>query len=188
MKKIFLTVLTLCLMIGGVASAQENAQANAQTNYNFVRVSDFDPQAYVERMVKSALYQHLAQNGTVVAFVSPVRREDLDDPQNFQGLVVYKSDFGIKDAPNPEGHIRFYVDPEGHVFVVQLINEGNPQVSGMVLVMALDALGLNEQEGNVLLQTQTVVAETWCANAGRKILRVVADQEGNNVLLFGATE
>ncbi|MBQ7454104.1 MAG: hypothetical protein IJS69_03530, partial [Selenomonadaceae bacterium] len=77
MRKIFLTVLTLCLMIGGVASAQE-------VNYNFVRVSDFDAQGFVERMVKSAVYQHLAQNGTVVAFVSPVRREDLDDPQNFQ--------------------------------------------------------------------------------------------------------
>ena len=115
MRKILLTILCL-LAISGVASAQE-------ANYNFVRVSDYDAPAFVERMVKGALYQHLAQNGTVVAFVSPVRREDLDDPQNFQGLVVYKSDFGIKDAPNPDGHIRFYVDPEGHAFVVQLINE-----------------------------------------------------------------
>ncbi len=179
MRKIFLTVFCL-LAISGVASAQ--------ANYNFVRVSDYDAQGFVERMVKSAVYQNLAQNGTVIAFVSPVRREDLDDPQNFQGLVVYKSDFGIKDAPNPEGHIRFYVDPEGHVFVARLISEGNPQVSGMVLVMALDALGLNEQEGNTLLQPQLQVAETWCANAGRKIIRVVADQQGNNVLLFGATQ
>ena len=181
MKKLFLAVLTLCLMIGGAANAQE-------PNYNFVRVSDYDAPAFVERMVKGALYQHLAQNGTVIAFVSPVRREDLDDPQNFQGLVVYKSDFGIKDAPNPDGHIRFYVDPEGHAFGVQLISEGNPEVSGMVLVMAMDALGLNEEEGNILLRTQTAVAETWCANAGRKIIRVVADQQGNNVLLFGATQ
>ena len=58
----------------------------------------------------------------------------------------------------------------------------------MVLVMAMDALGLNEEEGNILLRTQTAVAETWCANAGRKIIRVVADQQGNNVLFFGATQ
>ena len=91
----------------------------------------------------------------------------------------------IRQAPN--GQLRFYVDPEGYVFVVQVINEGEPQLSGMVLLMTMEAIGLNDQEAAPLLQTQGSTAETYCANAGRKILRLVADQQGNNVLLFGAS-
>lgn len=183
MKKIFLTALTICLLaVGGVAYAQ-------QTNYNFVRVTDNGAQGFVEKMTACRTYQQLKQNGYLVAFVSPVRRADLDDQQNFAGLSVYKSDFGIKGAPNSEGQIRFYVDPEGYAFVIQVINENttNPQVSSAVLLMTLETLGLSDLERNVLLQTPSPVAETWCVNTGRRIIRRVADQNGNNVYFFGAS-
>lgn len=182
MKKIFFAVLmAMLLTIGSVAAAQPN--------YNFVRVSDLGAQAFVDRMGNSRTYQNLLQNGTLVAFTAPERHADLDDPQNFPGLSVYRSLFGIKGAHAPNGQLRFYVDPQGYVFVVQLINDNapEPQLAGMVLIMTLEALGLNEQEGNILLQAQSLTAETWCAATGRKILRVVTDQAGNNIFLFGAT-
>ena len=182
MKKIFLTALAICLMaIGSVAGAQQP--------YNFVRVSDLGAQAFVEKMTACRTYRQLKQSGNLVAFVSPVRRQDLDDHENLDGLSVYKSDFGIKGAPNSDGQIRFYVDPEGYVFVIQVINENNtnPQLSYAVLIMTLETLGLSDPEGNILLQTPSPVAETYCQNAGRKIIRRVADQAGNNIYLFGAS-
>ena len=184
MKKIFLTALAVCLMaIGSVAGAQQ------QPNYNFVPVTDYGAQGFVEQMTACRTYQQLKQGGNLVAFVSPVRRQDLDDPQNFPNMSVYKSDFGIKGAPNSDGQIRFYVSPDNQVFIVQVINENmnNPQVSQAVLLMTLETLGLSDPEGNTLLQTPAPVAETWCQNAGRKIIRVVTDQTGNNVLFFGAS-
>ena len=179
MKKIFMLtaifLLTLC------------SSVSAQTNYNFVRVSDLGAQAFIDRMGYGNIYQNLKQNGTLVAFTAPARHSELDDPQNFPGLSVYRSVFGIKDSQTPNGQLRFYVDSEGCVFVVQVINEGNPQLSGMVLLMTMEAIGLNDQEAAPLLQTQAPGAETFCANADRKILRLVTDQEGNNVFLFGAS-
>ncbi len=181
MKKIFMATLVICLLIFG---ATVNAQ---QPNYNFMRVSDLGAQAFVDRMGYGNIYQNLKQNGTVVAFTAPARHEDLDDPQNFPGLSVYRSLFGIQGTHAPNGQLRFYVDPENCVYVVQIINEGDPQLSGMVLLMTMEALGLNDQEAAPLLQTQGAAAETYCANAGRKIIRLVTDQQGNNVMLFGAT-
>ena len=180
MKKILLLATAICLLMF-------SSVANAQANYNFVRVSDLGAQAFVDRMGYGNIYQTLKQNGTVVAFTAPSRQADLDDPQNFPGLNVYRSLFGIQGSQAPNGQLRFYVDPEGYVFVVQVINEGEPQLSGMVLLMTMEAIGLNDQEAAPLLQTQGSTAETYCANAGRKILRLVADQQGNNVLLFGAS-
>ena len=177
MKKFFLLTAIFLLALGSVA--------NAQPNYNFVRVSDLGTEAFVDRMGYGSIYQNLKQNGTVVAFTAPARHADLDDPQNFPGLSVYRSLFGIQGAQVPNGQLRFYVDPEGHVFVVQIINEGNPQLSGMVLLMTMEAIGLNDQEAAPLLQTQAQTAETFCAAANRKILRAVADQQGNNVVLIG---
>ena len=179
MKKFFLLTAIFLLALGSVA--------NAQPNYNFVRVSDLGTEAFVDRMGYGSIYQNLKQNGTVVAFTAPARHADLDDPQNFPGLSVYRSLFGIQGAQAPNGQLRFYVDPEGYVFVVQIINDGDPQLSGIVLLMTMEALGLNEQEAMPLLQTQAPSAETYCANAGRKILRLVTDQEGNVVFLFGAS-
>ena len=184
MRKLLLTVLAICLMsVASVAGAQQ------QPNYNFVQVTDYGAQGFVEKMTACRTYQQLKQNGNLVAFVSPVRRQDLDDPQNFPNMSVYKSDFGIKGAPNSDGQIRFYVSPDDHVFIVQVINENanNPQVSQAVLLMTLETLGLSDPEGNTLLQTPTPVAETWCQSAGRKIIRVVTDQMGNNILFFGAS-
>ena len=181
MRKIFFATLAALLLTLNTAAAQ--------TDYNFVPVTDFGPQAFIERMVASPRYQQLVQNGVVLAFVSPVRRADLDDTQNFPGLSVYKSDFGVKGAPNSDGQIRFYVDAQGSVYSIQVINEnaGAANVSTMVLIMTLEALGLNEQEGNVLLQTPGPRAETWCAAANRRILRMVTDGVGNVVFLFGAS-
>ncbi|MBR1647251.1 MAG: hypothetical protein IJ685_10815 [Selenomonadaceae bacterium] len=184
MRKLLLTVLAICLMsFASVAGAQQ------QPNYNFVQVTDYGAQLFVEKMTACRTYQQLKQSGNLVAFVSPVRRQDLDDTQNFPGMSVYKSDFGIKGAPNSDGQIRFYVSPDGYVFIVQVINENanNPQVSQAVLLMTLETLGLSDPEGNTLLQTPTPVAETWCQSAGRKIIRVVTDQTGNNILFFGAS-
>lgn len=180
MRKVFaLTAAIFLLMFASVAAAQ--------ANYNFMRVSDLGAQAFVDRMGYGNIYQTMKQNGTVVAFTAPSRQEGLDDPQNFPGLSVYRSLFGIQGTQAPNGQIRFYVDLEGYVFVLQVINEGEPQLSGMVLLMTMEALGLNDQEAAPLIQTPTSNAETYCANAGRKILRLVTDQAGNNVMLFGAS-
>ena len=179
MKKFFMLMAIFLLALGSVASAQ--------ANYNSVRVSDLGAQAFVDRMGYGNIYQNLKQNGVTVAFTAPARQENLDDPQNFPGLSVYRSLFGIQGAPAPNGQLRFYVDPEGYVFVVQVINEGDPQLSVVVLSMTMEAIGLNEQEAVPLFQTPTPNAETYCSSAGRKILRLVTDQQGNNVLLFGAS-
>ena len=179
MKKFFL-LTAICLM--ALASV-----ASAQANYNFVRVSDLGAQEFVDRMGYGNIYQNLKQNGTVVAFTAPAHHPELEDPQNFPGLKVYRSLFGIQGTQTPNGQLRFYVDPEDHVFVVQVISEGDPQLSGMVLLMTMEALGLTDQEAAPLLQTPAPSADTYCANAGRKIVRFVADQEGNNVFLFGAS-
>ena len=181
MKKFFLLTAIFLLTLSAAAGAQ------SQPNYNFVRVSDLGARAFVDRMGYGNIYQTLKQQGTVVAFTAPSRQEELDDPQNFPGLSVHRSLFGIQGTPAPNGQLRFYVDPEGYVFVVQVINEGDPQLSGMVLLMTMEALGLNDQEAAPLLQTQGAAAETFCAAAGRKILRLVTDQQGNNVFLFGAS-
>lgn len=179
MKKFFLlTAICLSVLTSTVA---------AETNYNFVRVSDLGAQEFIDRMGYGNIYQNLKQNGTIVAFTAPSRQADLDDQQNFPGLSVYRSLFGIQGTQAPNGQLRFYVDPEGCVYVVQVINEGDPQLAGMVFLMTMEAIGLNEQEATPLLQTRAAGAETYCANAGRKILRLVTDQEGNNVFLFGAS-
>ncbi len=179
MKKFFL-LTAICLM--ALASV-----ASAQPNYNFVRVSDLGAQAFVDRMGYGNIYQNLKQNGTVVAFTAPAHHPELEDPQNFPGLNVYRSLFGIQGTQAPNGQLRFYVDSEGYVFVVQVISEGEPRLSGMVLLMTMEAIGLNDQEAAPLLQTQTAGAETYCSAAGRKIIRLVTDQQGNNVFLFGAS-
>ena len=181
MKKFFLLTAIFLLTLSAAASAQP------QANYNFVRVSDLSAQAFVDRMGYGNIYQTLKQQGTVVAFTAPSRQEGLDDPQNFPGLSVYRSLFGIQGTQAPNGQIRFYVDAEGYIFVAQIINEGDPQLAGMVFLMMLEAVGLNNQEAAPLLQTQGATAETFCAAAGRKILRLVTDQQGNNLFLFGAS-
>ena len=180
MKKIFLVTMTIyLLMFGSVASAE--------TNYNFVPVSDLGTQAFVDRMGNGSVYQAMTQKGTLVAFTAPARHAELDDNENFPGMSVYRSLFGIKDTQTPNGEIRFYTDSDGKIFIIQFINSGEPQLSGVVLLMAMEAIGLTDQEALPLLQTPSATAETFCANAGRKILRLIADQQGNTVFLFGAS-
>lgn len=180
MKKIFLTALAICLM--SIASV-----AGAQANYNFVAVSDLCPQGFVDAMGNGSIYQNLRQQGTTVAFTAPSHHPELNDPQNFPGLEVYRSLFGIQGNESPNGEIHFYVAPDNSVFVVRVVNTGDPQLAGAVLCMAMEALGTNQQEMQTLLSTQSVTADTWCQNAGRKIIRVIADQMGNNIMFFGAS-
>ena len=175
------------LLLAALCLLALSSMASAQPNYNFMRVSDLGAQAFVDKMGYGNVYQMMKQNGNVVAFTAPSRQTGLDDPQNFPGLSVYRTLFGIQGTNKPNGQIHFYVDGEGYVFVVRVINEGDPQLSGAVLLMTMEAIGLNDQEAAPLFQTQGVAAETFCAAANRKILRLVADQQGNNVLLFGAT-
>ena len=181
MKKIFLTALAICLLaVGGVACAQ-------QTNYNFVRVADAGAQAFVDRMGNSPLYQNLRQQGTLVAFTKPNHRPNFEDPQNFPGMSVWASVFGLSGAEQPNGEVRFYVDPEGYVFVVQVLNMGDPQLATAVMLMAMQAIGLNEQEMNTLLSTNADRTEVWCSATGRKILKLFTEPTHNNVLFFGAS-
>ena len=178
MKKIFLTALAVCLMaIGSVAGAQPN----------FVAVSDLCPQGFVDAMGNGTVYQTLRQQGTTVAFTAPSRHAELDDPQNLSGLEAYRSLFGIQGTETPNGEIHFFVAPDNSIYAVRLVNTGDPQLAGMVLVMAMEALGLNQQEMQTLFNAQLQTAETYCQSAGRKILRTVLDQQGNVVMFFGAS-
>lgn len=178
MKKTFLTVLTICLLtVASVAGAQPN----------FVAVSDLCPQGFVDAMGNGTVYQNLRQQGTTVAFTAPSRHAELDDPQNLGGLEAYRSLFGIQGTEAPNGEIHFFVASDNSVAAVRIVNTGNPQLAGMVLVMAMEAIGLNQQEMATLVQTPSQTAETYCQSAGRKIIRVVLDQQGNVVMFFGAS-
>ena len=160
--------------------------ATCFADYNFVRVSDYGASRFVERMVQSNIYKQLVQNGTLIAFVSPVHRPNQHD-QGFEGLSVYASAFGIKDSPNPDGEVVFYTDQQGYIYSIRVSCTGNTQVGYAVLVMTLEALGVTEQEGNILLQTQGAKAEVWCSNTNRRLLRIVMDNVGNNVAFFAAS-
>ena len=155
-------------------------------DYNFVRVSDYGASAFVERMVQSNMYKQMVANGALVAFVSPVHRPNQHD-QGFEGLSVYASAFGIKDSPNPEGEIVFYVDQQGYVMAMRAVGTGNPQITAPVLIMLLEALGVNEQERNTLLRTQSPTADVWCTGTNRRLIRVVTDNVGNNIVFFAAS-
>lgn len=177
MKKFITMVLALMIL---------TFSATCSAEYNFIRVSDYGASRFVERMVQSNIYKQLVQNGTLIAFVSPVHRPNQHD-QGFEGLAVYASAFGIKDSPNPDGEVIFYTDQQGYIYSVRVSCIGNPQIGYAVLVMTLEALGVTEQEGNVLLQTQGPKAEVWCSNTNRRLLRLVMDNVGNNVAFFAAS-
>ena len=179
MKKFFLLTAIFFLSLTSAVSAQ--------SDYNFVRVSDLNAQEFVDTMKHGNIYKTLKQNETTVAFTTPAHHPELDDTQNLPDLSVYRALFGIQGTQTPNGQLLFYVDAEGYVWVVQVINQGDAQLSGVVLLMAMEAIGLNDQEAAPLLQAQTPNAETFCSVAGRKILRVVADRQGNKIMLFGAS-
>ena len=160
--------------------------ATCFAEYNFVRVSDYGASAFVERMVQSNMYKQMVANGALVAFVSPVYRPNQHD-QGFEGLSVYASAFGIKGSSNPDGEIVFYVDQQGYIMAMRAIGTGNPQITAPVLIMLLEALGVNEQEGNTLLRTQSPTAEVWCTVTNRRLIRIVTDNMGNNIVFFAAS-
>ena len=177
MKRIFLTALAICMLtFASVAGAEPN----------FVRVSDLQPQAFVDAMGNGTFYQNMLQQGIRVAFTAPSHHPELNDPQNAPGMEVYRSLFGIQGTETPNGEIHFFVDSEGCVAVVRFINKGNPQLSSAVFVMVMEAVGLNEQEMQALFSQQAPINETWCQNAGRKILRG-SDQNNSVFTLIGAS-
>lgn len=160
--------------------------SKVSADYNFVRVSDYPAPKFIERMVQSNMYKRAVQSGALIAFVSPVHRPNQKD-QGFEGLSVYASAFGIKGASNPDGEVIFYTDQQGNIYSVRVVCTGNTQISYAVLVMTLEALGVTEQEGNTLLQTQGPRAEVWCSGTNRRLFRVVMDNVGNNVAFFAAS-
>lgn len=178
LRKIFLLTTIFLLTFGSVAAAQ----------HRLVRVCDMGVQAFVDKMNGGNFHQSLKRNGLTIELTAPIARPELDDAQSFRGLTVRSSDFRVQGAQAPNGQLRFYVNSEGYVCVTQFINEGDPKLSSAVFFMMLEALGLTEQEAASLFQAQGAVAETWCTGSGRKIIRILADKEGNSVFLLGASD
>lgn len=163
-----------------------NCSANAADNINLVRVSDFNPKEFIDRMGTGVVYQTLRQRGTVVAFTQLKSRPQFYDAENFPGMNVWGTVFGADGDPLPDGEIRFFVDDGGNVFVVQFLGMGNAEISGMVLLMVMEALGLNEQEVSILINKLSPTAEVFCANTRRRIIRQISDREGKVITFFGA--
>ena len=164
-----------------------NCSAHAADNINLVRVSDFNPKEFIDRMGTGVVYQTLRERGTVVAFTQLKSRPQFYDAENFPGMNVWGTVFGADGDPLPDGEIRFFVDDGGNVFVVQVLGMGNNEISGMVLLMVMEALGLNEQEVSILINKLSPTAEVFCANTRRRIIRQISDNEGKIITFFGAT-
>ena len=76
-------------------------------------------------------------------------------------MNVWGTVFGADGDPLPDGEIRFFVDQNERVFVVQFLGMGNAEISGMVLLMVMEALGLNEQEVDTLINKISPTAEVF---------------------------
>lgn len=138
-------------------------------------------------MGNGTIYQTLRNRGTVVAFTQLKSRPQFYDAENFPGMNVVGTVFGADGDPLPDGEIRFFVNEDNRVFVVQFIGTGNTEVSGMVLLMVMEALGLNEQEVDTLINKMSPTAEVFCKNTKRRIIRQISDREGKILTFFGAT-
>ena len=178
MKKFFLA-LTILLALTCTAQAAENI--------NLVQVSDFTPKEFIDRMGNGVVYQTLRERGTVVAFTQLKSRPQFYDAENFPGMNVWGTVFGADGDPLPDGEIRFFVDQNERVFVVQFLGMGNAEISGMVLLMVMEALGLNEREVDMLINKMSPTAEVFCKNTRRRIIRQISDREGKIITFFGAT-
>ena len=176
MKKFFLA-LTILLTLTCTAHAAD---------LKLVRVSDFAPKEFIDRMGNGVVYQNLRRQGKVVAFTELKSRPNFYDAQNFPGMTVSGTLFGLDGDPLPDGEVRFFVDADGRVFIVQFIGAGNEEISGMVLLMVMEALGLNEREVATLINTVSPTAEVFCANTRRRIIRQISDREGKVLTFFGA--
>ena len=162
--------------------------AHAAENINLVQVSDFTPKEFIDRMGGGVVYQTFRQRGTVIAFTQLKSRPQFYDAENFPGMNVWGTVFGADGDPLPDGEIRFFVNEDERVFVVQFLGMGNPENSGMVLLMVMEALGLNEQEVATLINKVSPTAEVFCKNTHRRIIRQVSDREGKVITFFGATK
>ena len=152
-----------------------------------VRVSDFTPKEFIDRMGGGVVYQTLRNQGKLVAFTALKNRPQFYDTDNFPGMTVVGTLFGLDGDPLPDGEVRFFVDPDGRVFIVQFVGAGNEEISGMVLLMVMEALGLNEREVSTLINTFSPTAEIFCANTRRRIIRQISDNDGKVLTFFGAT-
>ena len=152
-----------------------------------VRVSDFAPKEFIDRMGNGVVYQTLRKQGKLVAFTQLKNRPQFYDTEEFSGMTVVGTLFGLDGDPLPDGEVRFFVDTNGQVFIVQFIGAGNEEISGMVLLMVMEALGLNESEVDTLINTFAPTAEVFCANTRRRIIRQISDREGKVLTFFGAT-
>lgn len=182
MKKIFLLTAAICLLaLGGVA--------NAQLSQNLGRVSDLHANEFVYRMSGSEFYSEAVEMGMNIRFTQPVRRTELDDPQDFPNMKASTVNFGAKDSETFDGEICFFCDAEGKVSVIRLTNISNPDVSGVVLFMAFEALGLNRLEIAELVRDDATPDDSvWCAAAKRKICRSFVDSAGNIIFLFSTRD
>lgn len=181
MKNFFLAIIAVLFAL--------TCSADAADNVNLVRVSDFNPKEFIDRMGTGVVYQTFRQSGKLVAFTQLKNRPQFYDAENFPGMNVVGTVFGVEGDPLPDGEVRFFVDTEGNVFVVQFISSdiGNAKTSGMVLLMVMEALGLNENEVDALINRQSPTTEVFCANTKRRIIRQISDREGRVITFFGAT-
>ena len=177
MKKFFLA-LTILLTLTCSAQAAD---------INLVRVSDFSPKEFIDRMGNGVIYQNFRKGGTVIAFTEPKSRPQFYDAENFSGMSVLGSLFGVDGDPLPDGEIRFFVDTDNRVFVVQFWGMSGADVSGMVLLMVMEALGLNDREVAKLINATSPTAEVLCENTHRRIIRQISDREGKIITFFGAS-
>lgn len=178
MKKFF-AVLTILFAL--------TCTAQAAADVNLVRVSDFAPKEFIDRMGNGVVYQNLRRQGKLVVFTQLKNRPQFYDTENFPGMTVLGTLFGLDGDPLPDGEVRFFVDTDGRVFVVQFFSAGNEEISGMVLLMVMEALGLNESEVDTLINSTSPTAEVFCANTSRRIIRQISDREGKVLTFFGAT-
>ena len=176
MKKFFLA-LTVLLTLTCTAHAAD---------LKLVRVSDFTPKEFIDRMGNGVVYQTLRRQGKLIAFTHLKSRPQFYDTDNFPGMTVVGTLFGLDGDPLPDGEVRFFVDTDGRIFTVQFIGAGNEEISGMVLLMIMESLGLNESEVATLINTVSPTAEVFCANTRRRIIRQISDREGKVLTFFGA--
>ena len=181
MRKIILLTAIFSLALGGVA--------NAQLNQNLGRVSDLTANEFVYRMSGSEFYSEAVEMGMNIRFTQPARRTELDDPQNFPNMKAATVNFGAKDSETFDGEICFFLDNDGRVSVIRLTNISNPDVSGVVLFMTFEALGLNRLEIAELVKDDASPDDSvWCAAAKRKICRRFVDSAGNIIFLFSTRD
>ena len=158
-----------------------NSVAAAQTNYKPVSITDFGAWVFVKKMVIDIYSPDLRRNVPVV-FSEPLRRPQLKPPQKFSGMSVWSSDFGLNG--DVSGEIRFYVSSKGHVFAAQIFYTSDLQLATTVFGKAMQIVGLNENETDIILNRKADTVEIWCSTLNCRIIKQFI--RPNSILLFAA--